>query len=169
MIKTYRCSSPSPVIGHRCGRLGPTHADPTRPCACTAPIASLVRPNLVAHVLRGRARTGCRPGRAAPLLKAARTCSSPPSAHLRRSSACKTRGEHFPPVVNQARSPHGTDDAPETAEEHRRRQVDDLVWGPFIALGRLTRAQKREYGMRQVQIHDVLNRKPAVLHEERAL
>jgi hypothetical protein len=65
--------------------------------------------------------------------------------------------------------PHRANDASEAAEEHRRRQVDSLVWQVFAASRGLARAQKCENGVRKANRHQVLDRKSTVAQQERAV
>jgi hypothetical protein len=65
--------------------------------------------------------------------------------------------------------PHRADDASEAAEEHRRRQVDGLVWQVLAAFRGLARAQKCEHSIRETNGHQVLNREPAVMQYEGAV
>jgi hypothetical protein len=65
--------------------------------------------------------------------------------------------------------PHRADDASEAAEEHRRRQVDGLVWQVLAAFRGLARTQKCENGVRQANGHQVLDRESTVAQQERAV
>jgi hypothetical protein len=65
--------------------------------------------------------------------------------------------------------PHGADDASETAKEHRRRQVDGLVRMKRAAPRRLTRAQKREHGVREAHGHQVMDSELSIAQQECAL
>jgi hypothetical protein len=58
--------------------------------------------------------------------------------------------------------PHRADDASEAAEEHRRRQVDGLVWQVLATFRGLTRTQKCENGVREANGHQVLDRESTV-------
>jgi hypothetical protein len=40
--------------------------------------------------------------------------------------------------------------------------MDDLVWLFLVSFRGLARAQKRKHGVGQVQLHNVLDREPAV-------
>jgi hypothetical protein len=52
-------------------------------------------------------------------------------------------------------SPHRPDDAPEPHEEHRRCQVDGLVGLLAVTLSGLARAEEREMGVLEVELHEV--------------
>jgi hypothetical protein len=69
-------------------------------------------------------------------------------------------------IILHADSPHGTDDASEAAEKHRRRQVDGLIGCVSIAFGGLASTEDGKHSVGKVELHDILNSEVAILQNE---
>jgi hypothetical protein len=72
-------------------------------------------------------------------------------------------------VTSFERAPHGTDDASEAAKEHRRCDMNSLVWSVSSSFGRLASTEKGQYGMRKIELHETLDRERSVLEQDGAL
>jgi hypothetical protein len=73
------------------------------------------------------------------------------------------------PSARTARNvPHGCDYALEADKQHRRREVDGLVWLVLVRARRLACAEVGELRMWQMQLHEALERQAAVVQTEAA-
>jgi hypothetical protein len=69
----------------------------------------------------------------------------------------------------RAHSPHRRDYALEAGMQHRRRDMNDLIWLLRIALGRLARRQIREPRLVEVHIHELGNGELPIAEVEAAV
>jgi hypothetical protein len=65
--------------------------------------------------------------------------------------------------------PHRRDNAAESAEKHRCREVHGLVRLVLVALGRLARAQVGEHRLWKLEVHQSRDGKSAIVESEAGL